>query len=215
MEIFNRQKAIEICNLGVNEKRKGNYKKALDYYTEAKSFDPTFHHIYNNSAKVLIGIGDFDLAFKNLLTYAHLNLILPYYNLSQYDMLLPYYQWNYAISHTLDLKPNLVKSVCDEAEQCKYIAVELNLCANSGICYALTNKSVIEDNEIDINIFKQYQNILLGIPSTGEDVRSSVFAPMINLLGFAYLVRNILGSDYSTLEVSQIYLDDTFIPRNL
>ena len=66
------EKSQEICSLGIDEKRAGNYKKALLYYEKAKEYNVFNSSIYWNSSKILIGLGEYDTAMKNLLAYMYL-----------------------------------------------------------------------------------------------------------------------------------------------
>ena len=50
--MYNREKAIELCNIGIAEKRNGNFRIALDYYEKAKEHDPEFIDIYKNSVSI-------------------------------------------------------------------------------------------------------------------------------------------------------------------
>lgn len=66
------QKCIEYLNSGITEKRNGNYDQALFYYKEACQFNPFNPNIYYNIGKLYCGLGEYDKAIKNFLTYAHL-----------------------------------------------------------------------------------------------------------------------------------------------
>ncbi len=69
------KETIELLNLGIAEKRNGNYSQALSYYKKACQLNPYNSNVYYNSGKLYCGLGEYDEAIKNFLTYAHLIVI--------------------------------------------------------------------------------------------------------------------------------------------
>ncbi len=211
---FEREKCVDLCELGIEKKRNGQYNEAIALYQKAISFDPTFSPAYMNTAKVQIGIKEYDYAFKNLMTYAHLNWLNPTYNTSQYQMLLPAYEFNQNITEDLRLQDNLVSNICEQYPSLKIIAVNINLTLNAGVCYTMSHPQVIIYNSIDVNLIYNHGIVLLGQMPQGKVILGSEHEIMINLLGFAYIIKNLKNINVLS-EVINIYLSDSFSPLDL
>ena len=142
-------KAIELCELGIAEKRKGNFEQALFLYNEAKLYNPKFLPIYKNSAKVLIGIGQFDKAFRHLMTVSHLNLFVQKYDTKDFNY-LENYNWKENISSKSDKKylSNLLNIVTQDPILNR-IVIDVNITNLAGICYIMCHNEISEHNSID------------------------------------------------------------------
>jgi len=211
---FDRENCIKFCELGIDKKRNGQYNEAIALYQKAMSYDPTFSPAYMNTAKVQIGIKEYDYAFKNLMTFAHLNWLNPTYNTSQYQMLLPHYAFNHSITEDLRLQDNLVDNICEQYPSLKIIASNVNLACNAGICYVMNHPQVIKYNSIDVNLIYNHAIVLLGQIPQGKVIQGTEHETMINLLGFAYIIKNLKNTQVLT-EVINIYLSDSFSPIDL
>lgn len=76
-----KEKGMEIMQLGVEEKRKEKFFQALDYYERAKSYIPEELTLYISIAKTNHIIGKYDIAKKNYLEAAKINIRLAEKNL--------------------------------------------------------------------------------------------------------------------------------------
>src|SRR5690606_8802903 len=66
-------KVKELINLGVEEKRRGNYVPALRYYNEALKIDKRNPEIYNAMGKTNFILGEYENAFSNFIEAAMLS----------------------------------------------------------------------------------------------------------------------------------------------
>lgn len=66
-------KVKELINLGVEEKRRGNYVPALRYYNEALQIDKSNPEIYNAMGKTNFILGEYENAFSNFIEAAMLS----------------------------------------------------------------------------------------------------------------------------------------------
>ncbi len=57
----------DILEAGIQFKRAGNFDAAIQYYSLAKSMDPEDDRAYSNSARVHMGLRQYDLALRNLM----------------------------------------------------------------------------------------------------------------------------------------------------
>ncbi len=211
---FDREKCIEFCELGIDKKRIGQYQEALAFYQKAISYDPTFCPVYMNITKVLIGIKEYYIAFKSLMTYAHLNWLSPNHDNTQYQMLLPSYDFNRKITEDLRLQDDLVETICRQYPSLKTIASDTNLTFNAGICYIMSHPQVISYNSIDVDLIYNHGILLLGQIPQGKVIRGTEHEPMINLIGFAYIIKNLRNIQVIS-EVINTYLTESFEPIDL
>jgi len=209
--IANKQKAVELCELGIAEKRKSNFEQALNYYNKAKQVDPTFPHTYKNSAKVLIGLEQYELAFRHLLTVSHLNMIIPQYDIQQFESILNYY---YSIDETHSYLNqdyfSFFEQIYSEQPILKYIAIDINITRLAGICYIMKHKEIIEHHGIDLSLIKNDQKILLGQIPTGQSIGGTEYEKLFNLIGFIYIALNINGGEFDLLTIPNIYFDENY-----
>lgn len=200
LEIENNNEAIEFLNLGISEKRAGNFEKALEYYNEAKSLSRYNENVYYNIAKVLMGLGKFDEGFKNFLTYCHLNLINPKFNNEFAKSLkdLNFIQDSYItktnfVSSDLIIPDNIFK---EEEYEKKFwqITGDLGLTEHSGCCYIAENENILEFNNISKEDIQDYQMGLLG-KTCYNSTHEKGLIPLFSVIGYLYLTRNIVLYD--------------------
>lgn len=201
---------VEFCELGISEKRKGNFKKALSLYAKARQYDSTFPHIYYNSAKILIGLGKYDLAFRHLLTVAHLNMVYQTNNIEDFEYHKDEYAWDQNISKTLNKSYfHYFISICSATESLKYFAVDINISKLAGLCYIMQNKHILDYHSIDEIHVLNYIMGLLGNAPNGQNFTSTEYDRLFNLIGFLYLIGN-LKLDINKSIVQEIYFEDNF-----
>ena len=141
------QLCIEHLKKGVLLKRQGDLGSAINEYGKAFNIYPYNRNIYNNLAKIFIGINQQDYALRNLLTYAHLILFNDQINMDAYDYASTFYNWS-GIINNKKIPNNLVLSAVSKDFNLAKIVSDINLTFNVGISYLLQNQELIRQNQI-------------------------------------------------------------------
>jgi tetratricopeptide (TPR) repeat protein len=215
---YNRKEAVAICEEGINFKRMGNFGAALLYYQEAKEADPSFSHIYMNSAKIHLGLGEFEKAFRNLLVYAHLNMTDAMYNNEEakktviFDIMPAYYHWKigkiYGNNFKLSENPF---SGDDFAKFFWQAAGDINLTRYAGLCFLGLQPLTAQKIGFETFLMQDQQKTVLG---KGKNMLAShALLSQVLEIGFLFLTANLrifdekqkLCSD--VLKISNIYFD--------
>lgn len=217
----NKQKSIELSNLGIAEKRKGNYDKALSYYEEAKNACKANQDVYYNISKILIGLGEYSEGFKNLMTYSHINLLnsdTSYF--SNNIMETPI--WDNAIE-LYSYQNEIIKGLSGRDIDLYYnyapfysMILDHNACFLAGLCYLLSDEELIKHHKIRPELIEGIKNGLLGRIGN-MDLKQGDYSKLINLLGLCFMILNFIplyGENQK--KVTEIYLSDKIeINRNL
>lgn len=213
-----KNKSIELCNIGINEKRRGNYQEALNYYNKAKLYDILNANIYYNKAKILIGLGKFKEGFINLLIYYHLNLLGPDYkseiSFMFYDNYLntKFYWEKSNLTTNLNIEPNIIKHICEQIPATKYLVVDINLSFYAGICFIGENEDIRKFNNISLQYIQNIQNGLLGrIDKYNNDLRNTPIENLFNYVGFLYSFINTNLNVNVQMNVEQFYFNEDYI----
>lgn len=201
-----REKSIELCNLGISEKRKGEHDAALDFYKKAKQADYTNPASYMNSAKILIGIDSSEDALRDILTFTHLKHPN---DINQFESVRSFYVFD--DSHIIPYNNHNISKIIGDNNLVKQIAVDVNTTFYAGLSYSLTNpettKTIIDDNGIDISLIDNEISLVLGTIPNGNNVRQSKFANTFHILGLLFLYKNLNMSLEDEYSISQYYLN--------
>lgn len=229
---MNREESILLCDKGIAEKRKGNYDKALEFYSKARLADSSNQDIYYNSAKVLIGLGNTEDGIKNLLVYLHLsifnnisvdpfsgnrlfkNFLAPDYDdpIKQQLFMKNLELFNYVnqygkpiISDTLVMQGDLVRFLCLARAPLQLCVFDHNLSFHAGICYIVDDNIIQIFNDITEEELDDLNSGLLG-KQYKNLIRNTYKENLFYVLGFLYLAIN-LKRIKNTLEIPDYYLN--------
>jgi len=212
-----RKISIGLCNFGIAEKRKGNYEIALRYYAEAKVIDSTNPDIYYNTCKILIGLGNYDLAFKNLMTYLHINRAIA--NTSAFSSVifmteiwfsfLKMYIWHGEILPGFSLTTEQYNNMVFNMAHFYSMVMDSNACFLAGLCYILNDKSILDFHKIEEYLIDDIISGLLGKPSQVL-LKSDEKFFLINTVGLFYVIINYIIFKNNPEEISEIYFYENF-----
>lgn len=208
---------VELLQNGIEEKRKGNYLNALNYYEQARKINPIDSRSYGNKMKIYIGTEQYELAFRHLLILSHFNILDDSFNKDPMAEMM-FYQFlprfksvteklinnkyfnNSLIFKGLEINPSL-NDLIFRAD---------NLTFNMGHCYLAEHKkqyeTILSEFGDFYNFFDNYNNSLLG-NSTGEIYKGSLVEGYFLCIGFFYAQMNLNFNLNSKLEVLNYYLD--------
>ncbi|MDZ7660070.1 hypothetical protein [Fodinibius sp.] len=214
----------KVLNKGIEAKREGNYSRALEYYSKAQEIDPLDSRSYGNSMKVLIGTGNYELAFRNLLVLCHFNIIQRLYNqdpMAEQVFLKNLFRFQWSSNTVTDTQikltdsqiyePTLVFVGLKKNDSLKDLIFRAdNLTFYMGHCYVgdlnANNDSILEQFGKNSESFKNMNKSVLGKPS-GSDFRDSSKEGYFLSIGFIYAHLNINFSLKSEEEIVQYYLN--------
>lgn len=204
------QLCIEHLKKGVLLKRQGDLGSAINEYGKAFNIYPYNRNIYNNLAKIFIGINQQDYALRNLLTYAHLILFNDQINMDAYDYASTFYNWS-GIINNKKIPNNLVLSAVSKDFNLAKIVSDINLTFNVGISYLLQNQELIRQNQIPGTLINNEINILLGKPTEGISLSNSEFSHLVRTIGLSFLLTNLITNNNITEEdIIRMYLDESY-----
>lgn len=211
-------KCIEFLNLGISEKRNGNYEKALLYYEKAKEYNPQNSNIYYNSAKLLTGIAKYDAAIRNFLTYAHFTVMNdaffknPLNSLTKIDVLERIRKSN------LQLPPNMSFSSdwlirLNNNKRLSSLLADINLTFYTGFSFLADHPDYLKFYLIDDSMIQDLQNVLLGKHSNGF-LKNSKYEIFIISYGLILLIENLKTELTSLDGIANYYIDKNFIIKS-
>ena len=164
-----RNQSVDYCELGIQKKRQGDYEAALSFYAKAKDADFSNPFVYKNSAKVLIGTNRNDEALRHILTYVHLDIVTNRYDpntlvtsfsVPQIDFIMNEYNWSGTIDGHTAIPVNYVSSRCAMLDDLQLIAIEIDMSANAGICYARIHEEILSQHGIPSSMFESQSQII-------------------------------------------------------
>lgn len=216
-----KQKSIDLCNQGIVQKKLGNIEKALEYYNAAKIACMTNQDVYYNIAKILIGLGNYSDAFKNLMTYSHLSRIkadTPYFtdNIFMSEMwflCIDNYSWDFQLTNQLAISESDLNKISFALAPFYSMVLDINSSFLAGLCYILEDKERIQSFNIQESQIIDIKNGLLGKQSNSY-LKNSNITKKINSLGLFYIITNyaLIVNDLSL--ISNIYFGDNFVANN-
>lgn len=215
------QISIDLCNEGIKQKRLGNYDKCLEYYDEAKKVCKSNQDIYYNIAKVQIGLGNYSIAFKNILTYAHLcrmkantsNFTDNIFMTEQWFTYLNEYSWDFQINNELAVSESNMQEISFALASFYSMVLDHNCSFLAGLCYILENKDLIKSLNIQDSHIEDIKNGLLGKPSAAFLKKSNI-SKIINSLGLFYIIINCTLIKNNIDEIPNIYFNNRFLANN-
>jgi len=179
----NRGKSIELCNLGIEAKRNGDFEESLRYYSKAILYDYLNPATYMNSAKVLIGIERYKEALRNILTYIHLKL--PFDESLLYQV-SSFYQLDK--SHKIHHKQEHIDELFRRQPLIRQISIDVNATFNAGLSYLVINKAgLMIPNGISNELIDNERYVILGKLPKGLNLRQSIYANMVHIVGVLFL----------------------------
>jgi len=196
---------IDYLNKGIEEKRNGNFSQAIDNYKKAIEEDPYYPVSYKNMAKVFIGIGKYEIAFRNLLTNIHLRLLNN--ENSHTPEYLSFYQINKDEFEKLNINNDAVKELIEDSEYNKKIASYINITFYSGLCYIGQNPNFLKLYKIKKQFFESEKELLLGKIPSSQNLRQTKFVNLINIIGLKWIIDNIDLETNNKAKIIYKYID--------
>ena len=204
------QQCIEHLKKGVLFKRQGDYNSAINEYGEAFNIYPYNRNIYNNLAKIFIGINQQEYALRNLLTYKHLILHNEKINMDAYDYASTFYNWSGSINNKKIPNDFVLLAVSKDFNLAKIIS-DINLTFNIGLSYLLKNQNLIRENQIPGTLINNEINNLLGKPTDGLSLSGSDFSHLVRVIGLSFLLTNLVtNKNLSEENIIHIYIDENY-----
>lgn len=219
----NKQKSIELCNLGIAQKRIGNFEKALQYYEEARQFCKTNQEIYYNTAKVLIGLGEYSLAFKNIMTYSHLKRLTSDTGYFQNNIFMTSlwidafdnYLWEDEITENFSISKDELYSLKFQLASQYSVVLDFNSCFLAGLCFILEDSELVKFHKLENNLIVNTKDALLG-QLQKEGLKNCKYENLINACGLYFILNNYILFKNNLEQVSEIYFSEAFkIDRNI
>ncbi len=211
-----RDQSVDLCELGIQKKRQGDYEAALSFYAQAKNADYSNPDVYKNSSKILLGTNRNDEALRHILTYVHLNIVTNRYDpntpvtafsVPQIDLVMDEYNWSGTIDGLTTIPDSYVPSRCAMLGHLQLVAIEIDMCANAGICYARIHDDIVSQHGIPSSMFQSQSQIYLGIRPSSQMIRESKYEHLINVIGFAFLDENLSLEEKNPERICDLYFD--------
>ncbi len=213
------KKCIEILNLGITEKRNGNYKRALQYYNEAKQYNKFNSNIYYNTGKVLCGIGEFEDALKNLLTYAHLTILNnsfmnnPLNFITIKDTIERIRKSNLNLPLNYSFPENWFEKLTSDEKYLMLLA-DINLTFYTGFSFLVDKKNFLNFYQINEKQIIDLQNGLLG-KSSNVFLKNPDYEIIFICFGLVFLLENLKLDLKSLEDIVAFYFGDKFSNKNI
>lgn len=217
---------LDILNSGIEAKRRGDFKGALDCYSQAQKLDPLDSRAYGNSMKVLIGTGQYEEAFRQLLILSHFNIIQDLFSEDMmaeyfYQQFLPRFKWkSNELTNDNSFEPKLVYKALKKNSALKDLIYRAdNLTFYIGHCYVgeFKNKDgdILQKFGDSSKYFDNLNNSVLG-QSSGQDFRDTPQEGYFLSIGFIYAHMNLNFSLRTKQEAVKHYLNpNTIINKNI
>lgn len=209
---------LKTLNSGLEAKRRGDFENALLCYHKAQELAPLDRRPYMNSMKVLIGIGEYEQAFRHLLILCHFVLIEGSfndgdgYNESFYQDSLQRFLWDSnELTEIFRYQPKLIKKGIKKNPILRGLIHHAdNLIFYMGHCYVGEFKD--QDGKILDRFGKQkeyFSNLnssILGQPR-GATFRNAPEEGYFLSIGFIYAHMNLNLSIETKREAVDYYLN--------
>ena len=201
----------EILKLGIQLKRAGQTREALEAYSQARELDPEDYRSYGNAARLLVGIGKYDLALRYFLVVCVSNDLR---NLLTHDsfaetgisMALPRFISN---TFTIDNCTISPERVIERVELHPYLRDIIyradNLTFYIGHAVIAQKSELITKYSIPVEAMRNLESAMLGHES-GLDLRDSALEYVFLLAGFVFVDINYRKSFASVQEAAEYYL---------
>jgi len=217
----NEQKSVELCNLGIAEKRKGNFEKALDYYEQAKNVYGINPNIYYNISKILIGIKNYKLAFKNILIYTHLESLSYDKEHHEFEMFIEKklfddnkrYDWNGLIYQGFSVNKEVIDKLFFIIAPHYRMIQDENAAFLAGLIYILERPEILKLHNINHVTIEDILNGLLG-QNSNVDLKRGEYVRLINLTGLIYLYGNLNFCEINLYSIKDLYYSEKFVINN-
>lgn len=210
-------KLLDILNNGIKAKRQGDYKSALDCYSQAQKIDPLDSTSYGNSMKVLIGTGQYEQAFRHLLVLCNFNIVQDLFSQDLmaegfYQQFLPRFNWaSNELTDNHNYEPKLVYEGIKKNSALKELIYKAyNLTFYIGHCYVGEFKD--KDGHILLKFgaynkyFDNLNNAVLGQLS-GQTFRDTPQEGYFLSIGFIYAHMNLNFALKTKQEIVNYYLN--------
>ncbi len=212
---MSREESVDLNKKGIEFKRQGDFEKALDYYIQAMVIDNSNKSSYNNIYRVLIGMDKPKNALKFIFAFKHIDWLEVDKNSYELMEKMPWeemYIWNEPINQSGPLgkfQNDFVFSKVKEQPLFLIIAADMNTCFNTAVAMCLAEPSVVDAYDIPFDLLKSYQKFLLGIPGHEENIRTSKYENLMNIIGFMILTYSLkLREKVSTSEAPHLYFQE-------
>lgn len=215
---MNKDKCMQLLQSGIEQKREGNYNKALEYYEMAKSYDPSNYNVYYNPAKLLLGLGRYDEALKHFLAYSHILILTNIYRDPIEDSFRQQIIDNLrevirSITTHFELPPAWLAKIVADPQFIKPI-VDINCNRYVGICLSANSKEFNSRNEITEAHVLEIRNGVLGKSQTGVKLNEEQELLLIAIgLYFTWKNIDLTITDLGRLSVLYFHTSFAFVPR--
>lgn len=212
------KKCIELLNLGISEKRNGNYKEALSYYDKAKEFNPFNSNIYYNSGKLLCGIGKYDEAIRNFLTYAHFTIINdalfgnPFNLLSIKNTLERIGKSNINLPYNYSFPSDWLEKLAND-DRLLMLLADINLTCYTGFAFLANKKMYLDFYSINDLQIKDLQNGLLGKQSHVY-LKNPKYEIILICFGLIFLIENLAINSIGKDSIPTFYFSNKYLMKN-
>ncbi|MGV0994589.1 tetratricopeptide repeat protein [Empedobacter falsenii] len=207
----NQELCIQYLNNGIEYKRNGNYKAALEQYEKAYHKYPYNKYIYLNNAKVYICIGQHERVLVQLLTYAHLILETEQINMQNFEFSLDMYNWSGNIEETYIDNDFILKAVSSNLNLAKIVS-DVNLTFLIGFAYIMLRKQIVRDYQINHDLINNQLDLYMGNTVKGRTINDSSlqYGDMIRVIGLYFIIKNLITNKLEISEVVEAYFSERY-----
>jgi|GEM_PF-4293613 len=208
---------LDILEAGIQEKKNGNYEKALSYYAQAQKIDPIDSRSYGNCMKIYIGLEKYELAFRNLLILCHYNFLEDIFFRDPlakqlYPNFLPRFKWtSKKLTENHSYEPKLIIKGLEKYPQLGDLIYRAdNMTFYCGHCYVGDFK---DHDDVILNQFGSYSSYFYNLnqqvlgKSSGGIFRDTPQEGYFLSIGFIYTHMNINFALKTKQEIINYYLD--------
>jgi hypothetical protein len=211
------KKCTALLNLGITEKRNGNYEKALEYYEKAKEYNPQDPNIYYNSGKLLCGLGKYDSAIKNFLTYTHFTILKddfsnPINLITMKNTVERIVGANFSLPDNHSFPSDWIEKLTNDDRLSIFLA-DINLTFYTGFSFLADNPSYLKFYLINDSMIIDLQNGLLGKPSS-VSLKGPTYEIILITFGLILILENLKFDIPSNYSISSFYINKNFSIKN-
>jgi len=208
----------EIFERGISAKRHGNFHEALEILEECGRIAPTDNRIFGNRFRILIGLGKYEEALRNLFVLANYNQIdklilqdpMAQAIASQFSSRFIWEKrtlYSASMFSNIKFNPTLINTAIKKHPQLiDFIYRADNLTFYIGHAFVGMNPQIICYNNIPQVNFLNLNSALLG-QMKGQDLRGSQFDGLFLTLGFMVGHMNLKTNFNSKSDVVKYFMD--------
>lgn len=197
-------KLTEILEKGIQAKRTGNYKLALEYYDKAREISPIDKRIFGNIFRIYIGLERYEDALRNLLIMCNNNRVDRLIDQEMQDPMAKVMRNDFhskfkstttlykkGLFRKVTYEPELIQTALQRDELLNDLIFRAdNLTYYIGHSFIGLHPSIRSTHNIPEKEFNNLNNALLGKP-TGNDLREHKSAGLFLCIGFIFAHMNL------------------------